>query len=57
MFTQKARFVVFDLACGSSGLALLLCVREFASGCRQGLQLASKSRYPVSSVVLSDRNN
>ena len=32
-------FVLFDFACVSSGLGF----SEFALGCRQGLQLASKS--------------
>ena len=39
-------FVALILFVGSSGLGLLFCVREFVSGCRQGLQLASKC-YPV----------
>ena len=33
--------MVVSFACGL-GLLLVFCVGEFASGCRQGLQLASK---------------
>ena len=39
-------FAVFDLACRSSGLGLLFYAGEFASRCRQRLQLASKC-FPV----------
>ena len=39
--------LVFDFACGFSGLGLLLCVREFASGCRRENPVGIQKCYPV----------